>query len=98
MEKLLLGFRPLGQELNIIHQQNIYGTIVLGEIRHGAMLNRPNHVFHESLRIHISDLQIRVPLGDGIANRMHQVCLAQTDTPVQQQRVVGCPAHIPGHL
>ena len=41
--------------------------------------------------MYVQDFGVRPKLPGQIAGSLHQVCFAQTDTPVKKQRVIGLP-------
>ena len=51
--------------------------------------DRVDHLVDEAIRRDVGEIQALVPLEDVVADRMHQVGLAQTDAAVDEERVVG---------
>ena len=72
-------------------------TIGSLEVVDAIVLQRPHHVAHEALGVHVSHARFLVALEDQVSDRMHQMRLAQADATVNEQRVVGA-ARIAGHL
>ena len=62
------------------------------------MLQRLHHVADEALAVHVGDARIRVARADRMADRMHEVRLAETDATVDEQRVVGLAGILPDLL
>ena len=89
MEKLFLGTFLTGKKLNIVDQQRIDRAVIAFELVDCVVLQRLDHVRHKALGVQIHYLR-GGPVGDdGVTHGVHQVGLAQTHTPVDEQRVVG---------
>jgi hypothetical protein len=53
------------------------------------VLERDDHVTHESLGVDVRHACVRIARLDGVTHGLHQVRLAETDAAVDEQRVVG---------
>src|SRR5690554_490314 len=89
VEKLFLGTLLARKELDIINQQCVYRTIVPLEFVDGVQLQCLDHIRHESFRTQIRYLGLRITTDDLVADGVHQVGFTQTNTAVQEQRVIG---------
>ena len=58
------------------------------ELVDGVVLERLDHVADETLGVHVRDARALVAAADHVADRVHQVRLAQPDAAVDEQRVV----------
>ena len=56
----------------------------------GILLECPNDIGEIIFGMYIPDFQFRIGTVDGIAYRMNQVRLAQADTAIDEERVIGC--------
>ncbi len=61
------------------------------------MLQGADHVAHEALGVNIGNTRFGIAFLDQMRDRVHQVGLAQTNTTVEEQRVVR-PPRVFGHL
>ena len=87
MEELLLGRFLAGDELDIIDQQYVDRAVFFTERLCGVRADGVDHVVGEFLG---GDIQhIQPALVAGVADGMKQVRLAKSDTPVQEQGVIG---------
>jgi hypothetical protein len=78
----------LRKELNVVDEQGIHRTVVLHEVLHGALLERFDHVLNEALRVKIDHLGIGIFIQHTVADRLHEMRLAQAHPAIEQQRVV----------
>ena len=97
VEELLLRAHLVRKELDVVDQQHLHRAIALHHVLDRAGSNALHHVVHEPFGTNIERLLVRKLGVDLVANRMHQVRLAEADPAVQQQRIVGL-AHVGGHL
>jgi hypothetical protein len=97
VKELLLRALLLGKELNVVDEQRIERAVSGLEIVHRIVLQRLDHVAHESLAVHVGNARVGVAFLDLVRDRMHQMRLAEPDAAVDEQRVVGL-ARISGDL
>ena len=88
MKEFFLRAFFAGEELYIIDQQCIDGAHLSFEVVDCAVLQGFYHLRYESFRMHIQDLGLRVVLQHSVTDRMHEVCLAQTNPAIDEQRVI----------
>ena len=86
-----LGLRPLlaGEELDVVHQQDVDVAVALAEAEHPLVLHRVDHLVHEALGRDVGQLQPGHAVEQVLADRVHQVRLAESHAAVEEQRVVG---------
>ncbi len=88
VEELSLGPFLAGNELDVVNQQHIHAAIPLAELQNPVVPQRIDHFVHEALRRHVGEFQPAVMPQHVVANRVHQVCFAQTHPAIDEQRVV----------
>ena len=88
MEKLLLDSFLAGQELDIVNQEDVHGSIRGFEMLHAALGQGGDEIIHEFFRSGVNDFGFRVPFEHLRADGLHQMGLAQTHAAVDEQRVV----------
>ena len=91
MEELLLGPVLAGQELDVVDEQDITVAVALAEFVHLVSPDRLDHLVHEPLAGHVGDLALAALLHHGMADRVHQVGLAEADSAIQEKRVISLP-------
>ena len=91
VEELFLRLRLAGEELDVVDQQRIERAVGLLELVDGVVLQRPHHFADESLAVHVGDARGGIALADQVADRVHEVRLAEADAAVDEKRVVGAP-------
>ena len=86
-----LGLRALlaADELDVVDQQHVDVAVALAEVEDALVAERVDHLVHEPLGRHVGQPQRARLLDDVVPNRMHEVGLAQPDSAVDEQRVVG---------
>ena len=89
VEELLLRTLLAGEELDVIDQQRMQRAVGVLEFVDAVVLQRSHHVADEALGMHVGDARVRIALADQVADRVHQVGLAEADAAVDEQRVVG---------
>ena len=89
VEKLLLGALLVDQELDVVHQQDIHGAVLVAEAGHLAVAQRVDHVIGETFTGHVTDRLLRLPLLDLVANRLHEVGFAHPHPTIEKQGVIG---------
>ncbi len=89
VEKLLLGALASGDELHVVEDQRVDATEFIAELAGLVAPDRVDELVHEDLGRHEEDLLRAVSLHPNLmANRAHQVGLAQADTAIDEKRVV----------
>ncbi len=91
VKKLLLGAILARKKLDVVDEQGIQLTVALLEVVDGVMLQGAHHVHDEAFGAHIEHLGIGIALEDGVAHRLHEMGLAQSDAAIDIQGVVGFP-------
>ena len=89
VEELLLGPLLVGDELDVIDEQQVDLAVARPEVVDAALLDAGDEVVGELLAGGVDDPLARVALHHGVADRVHQVGLAEADAAVQEERVVG---------
>ena len=86
-----LGLRAFlaGDELDVVDEQHVDAAVALAEIEHAVVADRVDHLVHEPLGRDVGQLQMTVVLQHVVADRVHQMRLAETHAAVDEQRVVG---------
>ena len=97
VKKFFLRAVLVREELNVVDEQRVERSIRRLELVHLVVLKRDDHVTHESFGVNVCDARIRIPRLDGVPHGLHQMRLAEPDTAVDEQRVVGA-ARILGDL
>ena len=88
VEELLLGAALVGEELYVVDQQQVERVVVALEFVEGFLLIGAHHVGHVLLGVDVTDACLRPPVGDLVADGLHEVRLAQADAAIDEQRVV----------
>ena len=91
VKELLLSSVLSCQELDVVDQEHVDRPVPRPEVVHPVLLDGGDHLVHELLAGHVRDLgrPVHVAFADGMADRVHQVRLAQADASVEEERVVG---------
>ena len=90
MEELFLRHLLAFQEMDVVHQEEVHvGAVSAPELRHGAAVDDLDDFVDELLRAHVEHPGVRLPLADGMGDRLHQVGLAESRGAVDEERVVG---------
>ena len=88
VEKLLLRAFLAGEELYVVDHQYIDVTVATAKLVSPIEANRAYQVVDEILTAHVGNSQTRLAVYDVIADRLHQVCLAESDAAVDEKWVV----------
>ena len=88
VEELLLGAALVGEELYVVDQQQVERVVVALEFVEGFLLIGAHHVGHVLLGVDVTNACLRPPVGDLVADGLHEVRLAQADAAIDEQRVV----------
>ena len=88
MEKLLLGLLLAGDELDVVHQQQVRAPVFLPEFLGAARLDGVDQLVGEVVAFYIHDL-VPGPAGvDALADGQQQMGLAKTGVAVDEQGVI----------
>ena len=89
MEELFLRVVLADQELQIVDHQDIDAAQLLLELDGGLVADRGNEAVHEAFGRHVDDRgrMLAAPPVELPADRVHQMCLAEADAAVEEQRV-----------
>ena len=107
IKELFLRAVLVGQKLHIVDQQQIERVITFLELVKSLALIGLDHIRYKLLGMNVKNFGGRVVSQQFVADGVHQMGLSQTDTAVNEQRVVkltktachmqgGCPAHAVG--
>jgi hypothetical protein len=88
VEELRLCSFFAGHELNVIHQQNVNAPVPFPEIENPVIADGVDHLVHEPFGRDVSQFQAAIMLQHVLTDGMHQVRLSETNTSVNEQRVV----------
>ncbi|MPM97616.1 hypothetical protein SDC9_144791 [bioreactor metagenome] len=88
IEELFLRAVLVGEELHIVDQQQVERVVAFLELVEGAALVGLDHIRDELLGMDVENLGVGLVLEQLVTHSMHQVGLAETDTAVDEQRVV----------
>ena len=90
MEELLLGLLASGDELHVVHQQQIRLAVLLPHLGGlaGTGLNGGHQFVGEVVALDVGDLGGGVVAADDVGDGVDQVGLAKAGVPVDQQGVV----------
>ena len=89
VEELFLGPFLVRDELDVVDQQQVDPAVAGPEVVDLALLDRRDELVGELLAGRVHDALARELADDRVADRVHQVGLAQADAAIQEQRVVG---------
>ena len=88
MEKLFLCAFAGGDELDIVNHQDIHGSEALAKCGHALETNRGDHFVGKFFRADVGETERRIATLERVADRLHQVRLAKSDSAIQKQRVI----------
>ena len=97
VEELLLRTALVGEELDVVDEQQVERVVVALELVEGLLLIGAHHVGDVLLGVDVPDASVGPRVGERIADRLHQVGLAQAHAAIDEQRVIG-NAGVFGHL
>src|SRR6185437_1293731 len=89
VEELLLGALLLGQELDIVNEQNIHVAKLVAEAGHLVVAQRIDHLVGELLARQVADGHLRLAAFDLMPDGLHEMSLAHADSAIEEERVVG---------
>src|SRR2546428_8259111 len=88
MEKLFLSTFLLGQELNVVHQQNVNVTKLVAEAGHLVVTQRVDHLIGEFLAGEVADGGLGLATFDLMSDGLHEMGLAHANTAVKEEGVI----------
>ena len=91
VEKFVLGGPLAGNELDIVHQQQIHAPVAGVEVIHRALLDGLDHLDGELIALHIGDLHPGGLGADVLADGQQQMGLAQARVAVDEEGIVIFP-------
>ena len=91
VEELLLGPLLVGDELDVVDEEQVDPAVAGAELVDLALLDRGDELVRELLGRRVDDALARELRGDLVADGVHQVGLAEAHPAVQEERVVGVP-------
>ena len=89
VKKFFLRAFLAAEELNVVDQQKLSLTIAFAELNQIIVLNRVDKFIDEELTRKVHHLGALLLRPDVLADRLHQVRLAQSYASVNEKRVVG---------
>ena len=89
VEELLLGPLLVGDELDVVDEEEVDPPVAGPELVDLALLDRGDELVRELLGRRVDDALARELGGDLVADGVHQVGLAEAHAAVQEERVVG---------
>src|SRR4051812_38789912 len=88
VKEFLLRTLFAAEELNVVDQEQVGLTITLPEFDQRTVLNRIDEIVNEYLAREVHHFRALFLRPDVLADRLHQVRLAETDAAVDEERVV----------
>ncbi len=89
VEELLHRLLLVGEELDVIEQEDVaLLAVARAELRHAVLFERVDEVVGESLAREVDDVAVGVLLHRVVADRVHEVRLAEAHAAVEEERVV----------
>src|SRR5690625_1548235 len=88
MEEFFLGLFLAGDELHVVNEQQVDGTVAFPERVRVLFPDRVDEVVGEGLSRDVFDRQLREQAGDLVPDRVHQVGFAEAGFAVQEQGIV----------
>ena len=89
VEKFLLGALPAGDELDIVHHEDIHPADLLPELIGLVALDGADELIGEALAGHVKNLPGGILLMHKMADGLHQMGFAQPHAPIDKERVIG---------
>ena len=89
VEKLFLGALFLGEELNVVDEQDIHGAEFVAEADHLVVAQRVDHFIGELLAGCVADGGLRRAALDFVTDGLHEMGFAHADAAVEEERIVG---------
>ena len=88
VEEFLLCPGLSGQELDIVHQQDVNGAVLLAEEFHIAVAYPVDQLIGEFFAGYVEHALVGILLQDLMGNRVHQMRLAKPHASVHKKRIV----------
>ena len=88
MEKFLLGLHLAGDELDVVHQQQVRPAVFLPEFAVAPGLDGADQLVGEIVPFYVDYAAFRTVMPDGVGDGIEEVGLPQAGIPVDQQGVV----------
>ena len=88
VKELLLGLYLAGDELDIVHQQDIRLPVLFPELRIAVLPDGGDQLIGEVIALHIDDPCLWPLFTQGVGDSVQQVRLAQSAVTVDKQRIV----------
>ncbi len=88
VEELLLGALAARQQLHVVEDEDVDLAEALLELPHAVASQRRDEVVHERLGGQVGDARERVALEDLVPDRVGEMCLAEADSAVDEERIV----------
>ena len=89
VEELFLRALFSGDELNVVNEKEIHGAVAIAETDHAIEAQGIDHVVGEFFSADVGEAKRGIALLHHVANGLHQVSLAQANSSVEEERVVG---------
>src|SRR6185437_8516788 len=89
VEELLLGALLLGQELDIVNEQDIHVAKLVAEDGRLVVAQRIDHLVGELLARQVADGHLRLAALDLMPDGLHEMSLAHADSAIEEERVIG---------
>src|SRR6187455_1391358 len=89
VEELLLRTLLAGEELHVVDQEHVRLAVALAELHQRRVLNSVDEVVRELLAGDIEHPRALLLTCDVVADRLHEVGLAEADTAVNEEGIVG---------
>ena len=96
IEELLLRAVLAAEELDVVDQEKVERAVIALEVVERLVLVSAHHVRDIRFGMDVADFRGGVALQDVVAERLDEMRLAQTDTAIDEERVVG--RGVLGHL
>ena len=84
MEKLFLRPFFIREELNIVNQQSVNGTVVAFKLFDRVVLQGFDHVLHKTLGVHIHHFSVWLTRHNAVTDSVQQVGFTQTRTAIKE--------------
>src|ERR1700730_7993557 len=89
VKKLFLGPLARGNELNVIHHEDVHVPEPVAEGGHAFEADRSDDLIREFLRADVGEAHGRVAPLERMTDRLHQMRFPETHPPIQEQWVIG---------
>ena len=89
VKELFLRRLFAGEELDVVDQQDVDLPVPVAEFRRPVILQCDDELVGEFLARDVHDVGAGIVEHDAMADRVHEVGLAQTDAAVEEKRVIG---------